>query len=109
MTIQDFILFIQDRNKSYDVRDESSILDISSGFLHLAGDLLVPESINKSCLVDAKVLQQVDKKFIPVVGDGTLAVIDQVIYYYLFRIFFFSLLDHAISAFPYLSDMFLTK
>jgi hypothetical protein len=78
MTIQDFILFIQDRNKSYDVRDESSILDISSGFLHLAGDLLVPESINKSCLVDAKVLQQVDKKFIPVVGDGTLAVIDQV-------------------------------
>ncbi|XP_059437766.1 DNA mismatch repair protein MLH3 isoform X2 [Corylus avellana] len=68
---------LTDRNKSYDVRDDSSILDISSGFLHLAGDLLVPESINTSCLVDAKVLQQVDKKFIPVVGDGTLAVIDQ--------------------------------
>jgi len=66
--------FVQDRNKSYDVRSESNILDI----FHLAGDLLVPESINKSCLVDAKVLQQVDKKFIPVVGDGTLAVIDQV-------------------------------
>lgn len=78
ITIQDFIFFIQDRNKSYDVRHESNVLDISSGFLHLAGDLLVPESINKSCLVDAKVLQQVDKKFIPVVGDGTLAVIDQV-------------------------------
>ncbi|CAL5326570.1 unnamed protein product [Camellia sinensis] len=37
----------------------------------------IPESINKNCLEDAKVLQQVDKKFIPIVGGGVLAIIDQ--------------------------------
>lgn len=54
-----------------------TILDVSSGLLHLAGDLLVPESINKNFLKDVKVLYQVDKKFIPVVGNGVLAIIDQ--------------------------------
>lgn len=54
------------------------MLDVSSGILHLAGDSLVPESINKNFLEDAQVLQQVDKKFIPVVGSGVLAIIDQV-------------------------------
>ncbi|KAG6646331.1 hypothetical protein CIPAW_07G002300 [Carya illinoinensis] len=68
---------ITNKNKSCDTNNESHILDISSGFLHLAGDSLVPESINKNCLGNAKVLQQVDKKFIPVVAGGTLAVIDQ--------------------------------
>ncbi|XP_052196341.1 DNA mismatch repair protein MLH3 isoform X2 [Diospyros lotus] len=56
---------------------EGAILDISSGILHLAGDSLVPESMNRNCIEDAKVLQQVDKKFIAVVGSGVLALIDQ--------------------------------
>lgn len=63
---------------SRNTRDHDTILDISSGILHLAGDLLVPSSIDKNCLKDAKVLQQVDKKFIPVVADRILAIIDQV-------------------------------
>lgn len=58
-------------------KDENTILDIDSSMLHLAGDVLVPKSINRSCLESAKVLLQVDKKFIPVVAGGTLAVIDQ--------------------------------
>ncbi|CAK7355564.1 unnamed protein product [Dovyalis caffra] len=62
---------------SSNVDSQRNILDISSGFLHLAGNLLVPESIHKNCLQDARVLQQVDKKFIPIVAGGTLAVIDQ--------------------------------
>lgn len=87
-----FIFFVQNKNRSCGVHDESKILDISSGFLHLASDSLIPKSINKNCLGNAKVLQQVDKKFIPVVAGGTLAVIDQVYLYYFF------LLRHAISA-----------
>ncbi|KAL2499163.1 MUTL protein3 [Abeliophyllum distichum] len=51
--------------------------DIFSGILHLAGDSLVPKSIDKSSLEDAKVLNQVDKKFIVVVAGRTLGVIDQ--------------------------------
>lgn len=57
--------------------DEVGILDISSGFLSLASNFLVPESIDKNFLEDAKVLLQLDKKFIPVVSRGILAVIDQ--------------------------------
>ncbi|EXB95122.1 DNA mismatch repair protein mutL [Morus notabilis] len=64
-------------NKLPGIHDQNTILDVSSGYLHLAGDLLVPESINKNCLEDAIVLQQVDKKFIPVVAGRTLAVVDQ--------------------------------
>uniref|UniRef100_A0A2P2LHF7 MutL C-terminal dimerisation domain-containing protein n=2 Tax=Rhizophora mucronata TaxID=61149 RepID=A0A2P2LHF7_RHIMU len=56
---------------------QHDILDVSSGFLHLAGNSLVPECIHRNCLEDAKVLHQVDKKFIPIVAGGTLAVIDQ--------------------------------
>ncbi|CAI0421758.1 unnamed protein product [Linum tenue] len=55
----------------------SSILDISSGFFSLAGRELIPESLQKNCLRKAKVLHQLDKKFIPVVAGGTLCVIDQ--------------------------------
>lgn len=73
-----FIFFVQNKNRSRGIHDESKILDISSGFLHLASDSLIPKSINKNCLGNAKVLQQVDKKFIPVVAGGILAVIDQV-------------------------------
>uniref|UniRef100_A0A7N0UV75 DNA mismatch repair protein MLH3 n=1 Tax=Kalanchoe fedtschenkoi TaxID=63787 RepID=A0A7N0UV75_KALFE len=61
-------------NKSH---DQPNILDVSSEILHLSADFLVPECITKECLMDAKVLQQVDKKFIPIVGGGILAVIDQ--------------------------------
>ncbi|GAB4847629.1 hypothetical protein Ancab_026690 [Ancistrocladus abbreviatus] len=59
------------------VQDECTILDISSGILHLACDSLVPNSVDRNFLENCKVLLQVDKKFIPVVGGGTLAVIDQ--------------------------------
>ncbi|GMP31993.1 hypothetical protein CsSME_00005961 [Camellia sinensis var. sinensis] len=43
-------------DKLHNLHNESNILDVSSGILHLAGDSLVPESINKNCLEDAKVL-----------------------------------------------------
>ncbi|KAJ4714043.1 DNA mismatch repair protein MLH3 [Melia azedarach] len=62
---------------SCNIHQEDTIIDISSGLLHLAGNSLIPESVQKNCFEDAKVLQQVDKKFIPVVAGGTLAVIDQ--------------------------------
>ncbi|XP_061971133.1 DNA mismatch repair protein MLH3 isoform X2 [Populus nigra] len=68
---------IANHNLSSNVDNQRNILDISSGFLHLAGNLLVPESIHRNCLQDARVLHQVDKKFIPIVAGGTLAVIDQ--------------------------------
>ncbi|XP_012469203.1 DNA mismatch repair protein MLH3 isoform X1 [Gossypium raimondii] len=64
-------------NKLYDADNEDTLLDIASGFLNLAAGSLVPKSISKKCLTEAKVLQQVDKKFIPIVADGTLAIIDQ--------------------------------
>ncbi|KAL2522157.1 DNA mismatch repair protein MLH3 [Forsythia ovata] len=65
------------RGLSHNFKDQDNILDIFSGILHLAGDSLVPKSIDKSSLEDAKVLNQVDKKFIVVVAGRTLAVIDQ--------------------------------
>nr|KYP66578.1 DNA mismatch repair protein mutL [Cajanus cajan] len=68
---------ITKNDKLANIQSQNKILDISSGFLHLAGDLLIPETISKKCLEDAKVLHQLDKKFIPVVAGRTLAVIDQ--------------------------------
>ncbi|XP_071707825.1 DNA mismatch repair protein MLH3 isoform X2 [Rutidosis leptorrhynchoides] len=62
---------------SNDLVNQDSILDISSGLLHLSDDSLLPKSMSKKCMAECKVLHQVDKKFIPVVGDGILAVIDQ--------------------------------
>lgn len=82
---------MQNNKKLHAIQDQSNILDISSGLLHLAGDLLVPESINKNCLEDAIVLQQVDKKFIPIVAGRTLAVVDQV---HLFNIYFCQISSH---------------
>ncbi|XP_074308711.1 DNA mismatch repair protein MLH3 isoform X2 [Silene latifolia] len=58
-------------------KEENRILDVQSCKLYLAGDSLVPKSINRSFLESAKVLSQVESKFIPVVGSGILAVIDQ--------------------------------
>ncbi|KAI3426607.1 uncharacterized protein J3R85_009802 [Psidium guajava] len=68
---------LQKKCGSSEILGQTHVLDIASGFLHLAGDSLVPTSISRNCLVNARVLQQVDKKFIPVVAGGTLAVIDQ--------------------------------
>eukprot|EP01018_Ginkgo_biloba_P029458 Gb_13080 [translate_table: standard] len=56
---------------------QDDILDLSSGALYLANSSLVPESINKDCLKKARVLQQIDKKFIAVIAEGNLALIDQ--------------------------------
>ncbi|KAG8497672.1 hypothetical protein CXB51_008920 [Gossypium anomalum] len=64
-------------NKLYDADNEDTLLDIASGFLNLAAESLVPKSVTKKCLTEAKVLQQVDKKFIPIVAGGKLAIIDQ--------------------------------
>ncbi|KAL0431017.1 UNVERIFIED_CONTAM: DNA mismatch repair protein MLH3 [Sesamum radiatum] len=63
---------VPDYNKNQD-----TVLDISSDILHLGGDPLVPKSIDRTSLEDAKVLNQVDKKFIAVVAGKTLAIIDQ--------------------------------
>ncbi|KAI6671606.1 hypothetical protein NL676_006491 [Syzygium grande] len=68
---------LQKKCGSSEILAQTHVLDITSGFLHLAGDSLVPTSISRNCLVNARVLQQVDRKFIPVVAGGTLAVIDQ--------------------------------
>ncbi|CAL9125724.1 unnamed protein product [Musa textilis] len=59
------------------VEQTNDILDISSGLLHISGDSLVPELINKDCLHNARVLYQLDKKFIPVMANGRLMIIDQ--------------------------------
>ncbi|XP_073029392.1 DNA mismatch repair protein MLH3 isoform X2 [Primulina eburnea] len=58
-------------------KDQDTILDISSDSFHLIRDSLVPTTIDKTSLDDAKVLNQVDKKFIAVVARETLIVIDQ--------------------------------
>ncbi|KAJ8771069.1 hypothetical protein K2173_023394 [Erythroxylum novogranatense] len=68
---------IADNNASRNMGSQHDILDISSGFLHLAGNSLVPGSIHRNYLDDAKVLQQVDKKFIPIVAGKALSLIDQ--------------------------------
>ncbi|GAB2231956.1 hypothetical protein Drorol1_Dr00010975 [Drosera rotundifolia] len=71
------LVFSEGGNNTRKFPYECSVLDVSAGILHLACDSLIPKSVNRSCLEDAKVLLQVDKKFIPVVAGGTLAVIDQ--------------------------------
>ncbi|XP_039138697.1 DNA mismatch repair protein MLH3 isoform X2 [Dioscorea cayenensis subsp. rotundata] len=57
--------------------NNDDILDISSGLLHLTSSSLVPDSISRECLENARVLFQVDKKFIPVIAGDTLIIIDQ--------------------------------
>lgn len=65
--------------ESHELHGQDGVFDISSGLLHLRSDeSLVPESINRHSLEDAKVLQQVDKKYIPIVACGTVAIVDQV-------------------------------
>ncbi|KAL8160468.1 hypothetical protein V2J09_002005 [Rumex salicifolius] len=65
------------RGKSTNCQDRYTILNVSSGILHLASATIVPKSINRNCLEASKILMQVDKKFIPVVAGKVLAVIDQ--------------------------------
>lgn len=86
--------YLQDGSKSHNLPErEDEILDISSGILHLAGGSLVPDSISKEHLESAKVLPQLDRKFIPVVADGILAIIDQVCSSFL--LFFYFILKFA--------------
>ncbi|XVE87550.1 hypothetical protein DITRI_Ditri18aG0126500 [Diplodiscus trichospermus] len=69
--------YLSNNSKFCDIDNEDNLLDINSGFLYLATESFVPKSINKKCLTYSKVLQQVDKKFIPIIAGGTLAIIDQ--------------------------------
>ncbi|MCD7448699.1 hypothetical protein HAX54_045638 [Datura stramonium] len=63
------------------LKNQETILNITSGILHFVGNSLVPDTIDKNCLEGAKVLQQVDKKFIPIVAGATLAIIDQILFW----------------------------
>lgn len=63
------------------------VLNISSGLLNLSSTSLIPESIDRDCLENAKVLLQLDKKFIPVIASDTLVILDQVLFTALFVLF----------------------
>jgi hypothetical protein len=54
------------------------VLSISSGTLHLSCSSLVPECVDKNCFEEARVLLQLDKKFIPVISGETILLVDQV-------------------------------
>lgn len=76
-----FLLFqheVQSGSGAEDLKNQDTILNVTSGILHFVGDSLVPDTIDKNYLEGAKVLQQVDKKYIPIVAGTTLAIIDQV-------------------------------
>ncbi|XP_043709319.1 DNA mismatch repair protein MLH3 isoform X2 [Telopea speciosissima] len=66
-----------DGNEPENLHGLNDVLDVSSGILQLAGGSLVPESIEKDFLENAKILLQLDKKFIPIMAGGTLTLIDQ--------------------------------
>ncbi|KAG8057679.1 hypothetical protein GUJ93_ZPchr0002g25748 [Zizania palustris] len=53
------------------------VLSVSSGPLHLSCNVLVPECIDKNCFEEAKVLSQLDKKFIPIISGEALLLVDQ--------------------------------
>ncbi|KAI3843397.1 hypothetical protein MKX03_024291 [Papaver bracteatum] len=76
-TSREKVRYFQDGDESHNLSEETDVLDVSSGILLLAGGSVVPDSISKEWLDNAKVLMQLDKKFIPIVGGSTLAVIDQ--------------------------------
>lgn len=69
---------MQSSTGTQNLKNQDTILNVTSGVLHFIGDSLVPETIDKNCLEGTNVLQQVDKKFIPIVANTTLAIIDQV-------------------------------
>ncbi|KAL5201189.1 hypothetical protein ABZP36_035543 [Zizania latifolia] len=53
------------------------VLSVSSGPLHLSCNVLVPECIDKNCFEEARVLLQLDKKFIPIISGEALLLVDQ--------------------------------
>ncbi|KAH0783285.1 hypothetical protein KY290_002883 [Solanum tuberosum] len=53
-------------------------LHVTPDVLHFVGNSLVPDTIDKNFPEGAKVLQQVDKKFIPIVASTTPDITDQV-------------------------------
>ncbi|XP_034578389.1 DNA mismatch repair protein MLH3 isoform X3 [Setaria viridis] len=53
------------------------VLSISSGTLHLSCTSLVPECVDRNCFEEARVLLQLDKKFIPVISGNTILLVDQ--------------------------------
>jgi DNA mismatch repair protein MLH3 len=57
---------------------DDDVLSISYGPLHLSCSVLVPECIDKNCFEEARVLLQLDKKFIPVISGEVLLLVDQV-------------------------------
>ncbi|CAO2830709.1 unnamed protein product [Amaranthus hypochondriacus] len=69
--------YLKAGDRRNDVKDGNEIMDIQSCMLDNSGSSLVPKSISRKGLENAKVLWQIDNKFIPVVANGTLAVIDQ--------------------------------
>ncbi|KAF3789102.1 hypothetical protein EJ110_NYTH19619 [Nymphaea thermarum] len=73
--VNDVMMIKNKHSASSDCLD--GVLNISSGLLYLSGSCLVPESISKDYLEAAKVLQQIDRKFIPITAGGVLAVVDQ--------------------------------
>lgn len=54
------------------------VLSILSGTLLLSSSSLVPECVDKNCFEEARVLLQLDKKFIPVISGKTVLLVDQV-------------------------------
>ncbi|KAH0732440.1 hypothetical protein KY289_003628 [Solanum tuberosum] len=65
--MEDFNLLqyeMQSGTGTYNLKNQDTILNVTSGVLYFVGDLLVPNTIDKNCVEGAKVLQQVDKKFI---------------------------------------------
>lgn len=57
--------------------NEPNVLDLSSGILGPSNKHLLPESISKEDFQTARVLQQMEKKFIATVAESILVVIDQ--------------------------------
>ncbi|WMV13175.1 hypothetical protein MTR67_006560 [Solanum verrucosum] len=59
------------------LNNQYTVLSVTSGVLHFVGDSLVPDTIDKNFPEGAKVLQQVDKKFIPIVASTAPDITDQ--------------------------------
>uniref|UniRef100_M0ZMV2 Auxin-induced SAUR n=1 Tax=Solanum tuberosum TaxID=4113 RepID=M0ZMV2_SOLTU len=85
--MMNFYLFqyeMQSSSGTENHKNLDTILNVTSGVLHFVGDSLVPDTIDKNCPEGAKVLQHVDKKFIPIVASKAPDVTDQV--YFVLRI-----------------------
>ena len=81
------------------------VLSVTSGVLHFFGDSLVPDTINKNFPEGAKVLQQVDNKFIPIVASTALDITDQVYFVLCIIIHFWFLMNFPNNLFT-LNDCF---